>query len=203
MFACDRVEPCIFGRSGVNIETDRQPLEIITPKPLTAHPNGYSECCSSYRSMTCVWKYKNGKHMYLADTLRRAHLSDISMCEEEQEVAQVEHTSTMAMSAEQLQRLRQASAEDPVLNSLRQTILKGWPPAKGNLPNHLMPYYDFRDELTVEGPLVFKGPVILIPAALWKAIITACHESHIRVEGCIRRARDHMFWPRMSSELKA
>ena len=93
----------------------------------------------------CV-RYQKGKNMYLADTLSRAHLSDISMCEEEQEVARVEHTSTIAMSAEQLQRLRQASAEDPVLSSLRQIILKGWPPAKANLPNHLMPYIKGRDQ---------------------------------------------------------
>ena len=28
------------------------------------------------------------------------------------------------------------------------------------------------------------------------------HATHIGTEGCIRRARDSMYWPRMSTELK-
>ena len=32
--------------------------------------------------------------------------------------------------------------------------------------------------------------------------MTVAHASHIGIEGCIRRARKVMFWPRMSSELK-
>ena len=29
------------------------------------------------------------------------------------------------------------------------------------------------------------------------------HASHIGIEGCIRRARESLYWPRMSTELKA
>ena len=32
--------------------------------------------------------------------------------------------------------------------------------------------------------------------------MTTCHATHIGVEGCVRRARESMFWPRMSTELK-
>ena len=141
--------------------------------------------------------------MYLADTLSRAYLPEVNAYEEALEVAQVDHTSTLAVSTGQLQQLWQASAEEPVLDSLRQTIQRGWPQVRTDTPEPLTPYYDFRDELTVEVSLVFKGPIVLIPAALRKDMMAACHESHIGVEGCIRRARESMFWPRMSTELKA
>ena len=35
-----------------------------------------------------------------------------------------------------------------------------------------------------------------------KEMMAVAHASHIGIEGCIRRARETMFWPRMSAELK-
>jgi len=50
----------------------------------------------------------------------------------------------------------------------------------------------------IQDQLIFKGPVVVIPVALR----AKCHASHIGVESCLRRARESMFWPRMSSDLK-
>ena len=33
-------------------------------------------------------------------------------------------------------------------------------------------------------------------------MMAKCHASHIGIEGCLRRARESMFWPRMSSDIK-
>ena len=33
-------------------------------------------------------------------------------------------------------------------------------------------------------------------------MMAACHDTHIGVEGCVRRARESMFWPRMATDLK-
>ena len=35
-----------------------------------------------------------------------------------------------------------------------------------------------------------------------KEMIATVHASHIGMEGCIRRARDSMFWPQMTTELR-
>ena len=72
---------------------------------------------------------------------------------------------------------------------------------KSDVPECIHPYFDFRDELTVQDQLVFKGAQLLVPAAMRKMMAVA-HASHIGIEGCIRRARETMFWPRMSAELK-
>ena len=37
-FACDHFETYIYGRESVNVETDHQPLEIITKKECTQAP---------------------------------------------------------------------------------------------------------------------------------------------------------------------
>ena len=64
------------------------------------------------------------------------------------------------------------------------------------------PYFDFRDELTVQDSLVCKGPAVVVPMALRREMMEVCHETHIGVEGCKQRARESMFWPRMSTDLK-
>ena len=63
-------------------------------------------------------------------------------------------------------------------------------------------YYDCRDELTLQDQFVFKGQCLVIPAAMRKEMMAVAHATHIGMEGCIRRARDSMYWPRMSTELK-
>ena len=49
---------------------------------------------------------------------------------------------------------------------------------------------------------MFKGDLVVIPAAMRKEMIVAVHATHIGVEGCVRRARDTMFWPQMTTELR-
>ena len=43
---------------------------------------------------------------------------------------------------------------------------------------------------------------MVVPAVLQREMMATCHATHIGVEGCVRRARESMFWPRMSTELK-
>ena len=126
----------------------------------------------------------------------------MNVCEAIQELEEVDNTWSLTLSNSSLQRIMQASKEDPVLQSLREAILHGWPGDKSEVPEVLRAYYSFRDELVVQDQLVFKGHQLIIPRALRKEMMEAAHASHIGIESCIRRARESMFWPRMSCELK-
>ena len=125
--------------------------------------------------------------MYLADTLSRAYLLDAQVCMIARDLAEVDHTVSLALPADQIQQLQHASADDPVLKELRKVIQQGWPQSKAEVHEALHAYYDFRDELTAQDQLVFKGPVVVIPTALRKEMMAACHATHIGVEGCICR----------------
>ena len=140
--------------------------------------------------------------MYLADTLSRAFPPDVQVCAMAQDLEEVDHTLSLALPADRIQQLKHDSTDDPVLQELRKIIWHGWPDSKSEVPDILHAYFDFRDELTAQEQLIFKGPAVVIPAALRKEMMAACHSTHIGVEGCIRRARESMFWPRMSTELK-
>lgn len=73
--------------------------------------------------------------------------------------------------------------------------------SKSEDPEFLYPN-DMRDFLTLKKELVFKGQLLVAPTCLQKELIAVVHGSHIDIEGCIRRARDTPYWPRMSTELR-
>ena len=202
VYACDHLEPYIFGRESVNVDTNHQPLEMIVRKPLNSAPKRLQRMLLQLQKYSLVVRYKKGTQMYLADTLSRAHLPEVQACELALEVAGIDHTSTLALPVERLHQLQHASADDPVLCELRKNILQGWPESKPGISEALRAYYDFRDELTVEDQLVFKGPVVVVPASLRKEMMAACHDTHIGVKGCIWKARESLFRPRMATDLK-
>ena len=147
-------------------------------------------------------KYKRGQLMFLADTLSRAYLHDVHACEFSRELQEVDHTIALALPKDCLHQLTNASSSDPTLQVLRATICRGWPETKSDMPECIHAYYDFRDELTVQDQLVFKGSRVIIPATMRKEVVAIAHATHIGIEGCIRRARESMFWPCMATELK-
>ena len=202
VFACEHFEVYIFGREVVNVETDHLPLEAIAQKPLNKAPSRLQRMLLRLQKFNLKVKYKRGKEMYLADTLSRAPVIGVHACSFAEELESVDHTTSLAIPTAQLQRLKDMSFHDPVMTVLKETIQKGWPSSKSEVPESVYPYFDFRDELVVQDNLVFKGPQVVIPAALRKEMMSLIHESHIGIEGCIRRARETLFWPRMSSELK-
>ena len=202
VFACDRFDAYIYGRREVNVETDHQLLEMIVRKPLNNAPKRLQRMLLQLQKYDLTVRYKKGKLMHLADTLSRAYLPNTRGSVAALEIASIDHTTTLSLPAESLHRFKHVSADDQALCELRRIIQQGWPTSKSEVTETLHPYYDFRDELTTQDQLVFKGPLVVVPAALRKEMMAACHITHIGIEGCIRRARESMFWPRMATELK-
>ena len=95
-----------------------------------------------------------------------------------------------------------AAVDDPVLQQLLTTMREGWPESRSDLPEPLYPYFNVRDLLTVQNDLVFKGQCLVVPGSLRKELMAVAHSSHIGMEGCMRRACDSLYWPRMATELK-
>ena len=202
VFACDRFDAYIYGRDVVHVESDHQPLEMIMRKPLHDAPKRLQRMLLQLQKYTLNVQYKKGSLMYLADTLSRAPVAGVSNSAEVQKLEEVNHRLSLALTPENIERLQHASAQDMALEELRRVIQIGWPSSKAGLPDAARPYFDFRDELTVQDKLVFKGLLVVVPAALRTEMMAKCHATHIGIEGCIRRARKSMYWPRMSSELK-
>ena len=201
VFACQHYDAFIYGRERVLVETDHKPLVLIMQKPLYQAPSRLQRMLLKLQRYNIKLTYKQGKHMYVADTLSCTYLQDTNCSKFVHSLESTDHTLSLSLTAARLQQVKHASRDDPVLQQLQQTIRSRWPSNKGALSDCLHPYFDFRDQLVTQDELVFKGSLVVIPAALRKEMMATVHATRMGMEGCIRRARDCMFWPRMSTEL--
>ncbi len=53
--------------------------------------------------------------------------------------------------------IKLATAEDPVLNQLREVIYHGWPETQKDISRELREYWSYRDELAMENGIIYKG----------------------------------------------
>ena len=97
----------------------------------------------------------------------------------------------------------QATAADPSLQTLLQTVKSGWPDHNADLPAGLLPSWHICDEISTGHGLLFKGQRIIVPSACRKAIRDSLHDSaHLGIDSCVRRARDTVYWPCINVEIK-
>ena len=64
-------------------------------------------------------------------------------------------------------------------------------------------YYSYQDELSIYDGLTFsQGRMPFIPKALRYQTMKQLHGSHIGINGCLRRARECLFWPGMNAKIE-
>ena len=119
-----------------------------------------------------------------------------------QQLESVDHTKTLALAEDYIVQIKHASSDDPVLQVPCETVRGSWPDTKSEVPECIRAYFDFRNELTVQDHLVFKGELLIVPANMRSEMMAVAHAAHIGIEGCIRRAQESIYWPHMASELK-
>ena len=57
-------------------------------------------------------------------------------------------------------------------------ISKGCPKKRSSLAPNLQPYWNYRDELTIEDGILMKGQKIIIPTSLKQQYISKIHAGH-------------------------
>jgi hypothetical protein len=199
VFALDKFHQYTFGRH-TNIESDHKPLEAILSKSLSAAPRRLQGMMLRIQGYDITVTYKKGKEMYLADTLSRAYLNSSENTQGEFE--HVNMVRFLSIGDERLSKLKEETEKDDNLQKLKTVIMRGWPNDKHQVPAELMPYYSFRDEMTVQDGLLFKGERVVVPLSLRSEMKMALHLTHTGIEGCLKRARESLFWPGMTSEIR-
>ena len=108
----------------------------------------------------------------------------------------------LPITAECLADLREKTEQDESLQKLKHVIKVGWPDKKEEVPTEIRNYFHFKEELTIQDGILFKGNRVIVPVALRPLMVKKVHSSHIGREGCLRKAREVLFWPGMSAEIK-
>ena len=200
LFGMEHNHQYVYGRK-VILWTDHKPLVSITKKPLASAPKRLQRMLLRMQQYDYEIHYKPGRDMLLADTLSRAYLENHKPSSTEVEVEHIHAAQFLPVPDHQLKELQKETACDPTLQVLKTVILNGFPDLKEETPTVIHPYVSIRDELSVVDGIVFKGLKCVIPQSLRPKIKSKLHESHIGIQGCLRRAREVLYWPGMNSEL--
>ena len=99
--------------------------------------------------------------------------------------------------------IREATEADSTLRQLKTIIRQGWPASNKEVSEIVSDYFSFREELSIQNRLVFKGERLIIPASRRDNMLAKIHASHIGIQGCLRRAREVAYWPRMDKDVTA
>ena len=203
VFGMEHFENYTYGRH-VTIQSDHKPLEIIVRKNLHNAPKRLQRMLLRLQKFDYSVEYKKGTEMYFADTLSRAYLKTETEKIENNlhDIHSVNHRSYLAISDDGYNQIKQATENDAILQSLKRTILQGWPDSSKELPPDLQVYFPFREELVVQNGVIYKGERVVVPKAITPSVLQRIHNSHIGIRGCIHRAQDSLYWPNMSRDIE-
>ena len=140
--------------------------------------------------------YRPGREMLVVDTLSRyvpMPAPDIAL-----DLA-IHHVHIML---EKKIAFQQSIKEDPLLRSLAETIITGWPEDIKDLPNALQPYHAHQDILTVEDGLILWGEALIIPPLEREKVLKSIHEGHMGISKCQFHARQCIYWPGINADIK-
>lgn len=203
VFACIKFHQFIYGQT-VTVETDHAPLITLFKKSLVEVPTRLQRMMLKIQPYSLNVVYKKGSHMYIADTLSRAALSETSSDELDDDI--IVHVNllikSLPVSSERLQWLIRSTNEDENLQILKKYCKEGWPSSKNQIHKDLHEYWQYRFDLHTENDLIFRNNSIVIPKKLRPEILKIIHSGHLGIERSKAFARGHVFWPFMSTDIK-
>ena len=103
-----------------------------------------------------------------------------------------------------LTQIRKATEQDEVCDQLRKIIVQGWPTEKMDLSAVLHPYFHTRDKISVNISIwTYLQEQPKTHPTLWSDLKRTIHSSHINRDRCLQCARECVFRPGMSTEIRA
>ena len=104
-------------------------------------------------------------------------------------------------SDERIKEVKEATEKDESVQTLLSIMKEGWPEHKKDVLSEKRPYFDVRDTLGHQDGVILKGERIVIPKSLRDITKKRLHSAHLGYDSMIRRARETVFWPAMSTEI--
>jgi transposase InsO family protein len=205
--AFNKWDQWLYGKHGIIVHSDHQPLETIFKKPLIKAPRRLQKMMMRLQRYNFQVVYKRGTSLHIADTLSRAAVQKPVTAKVtgyevfRTELEDMENDKNMRLTTATETEIQENTQRDPMLKKLCDMIKMGWPKSINDVDPLIKQYWNFREELTILNGVVYKGLKAVIPASLYPSILQKIHINHFGPESNLRMAREVLFWPNMRNAI--
>lgn len=207
VFACKRFDQLIVGNPRTIIKTDHKPLLTIFKKPLLSAPKRLQSMLLILQRYQLELEFVSGKDNIMADALSRFYVDyeDIETGKDYKIfkiLADINPVQDLPISSICLKEISDVSSTDDNYTKMRHYIREGWPQFIRDVPDALKQFYSLKDDLTVHENLILKKHAILVPEKYRHQILKKLHRAHSGLENTLKLARDAVFWPSMTTDIR-
>ena len=176
VFRFERFHQYVYGRH-VEVHTDHKPLESIYTKHIFAAPPSLALMLLHIQLYEVIINYVPGIDVKLAHVLSRVNpchtwpIRGLDLCVHEGQM----HINA---SPTRIVEIGIETSKDSTMYAQCEIISLCWPVHRAHFPAHLMPFWNFRGELSVADGLILKGQRIILPKSIHAAALEHIHYAH-------------------------
>ena len=149
------------------LQTDQRPLTSIFKKHMVDVSPRIRRIAMRSWPYTFKTEWIPGKDNAIADGLSRVSPTPVNLIESEIELPiHLVNIIKATMEDEDVRELQQETASDPELQAMAKAISNGWPTLRKQAHPILHPYWNYRDELSIDNGILTKNHKIIIPKTL-------------------------------------
>lgn len=205
-WACNKFEEYILGKK-FTIRTDHKPLvSIFGQKSLHEMSPRLQRMRMLLMRFDYAIEHVPGKLLHLPDLLSRSPSKNADPKTEFLIATIEEHgrhiIDYFPTSDACLVEIKKAQNQDVNIIDLTQMVKKGFPNSNKNLPQNLQAFWSVRHELNLQSGLLLYQTRIVIPSSLRSDMLKRLHSGHLGIDKCRARARETIYWPGLSMEIK-
>lgn len=202
VFACEKFHTFVYGHK-VKIHSDHKPLIPIFSKDLEKVSVRLQRMLLKVLRYDIEIEYLPGREMYIADALSRSFLK--LKVEDDPEMQYVVHTlyNNIPMSEKKKAIFKTAIDNDPCLVHIKHFLRNKWPDNDKRLSSDLKHYYKLKNDLNLSNDLIFFNDKVIVPTDLRLEMLKLVHEPHLGIEKTKLRARQILYWPKMSKDIES
>ena len=191
----------LYGRKFI-LQTDQKPLVSIFRKHMIDVSPRIQRITIRAWQYDFVPQHIPGRINVIADSLSRVTPLEFQDSNAEKDILAVNFLQYSSIEERERDEVLQETSKDKELQSLKHYISTGWPAKRSQIPVFLHPYWNYRDELTIESGILMKNSKVLIPETLKQKYLMQIHQGHQGIEACRSRAREFVFWVNINNDLK-